>query len=98
MSVEELVVLACPPNKVVNLVTGKGHKDFLDFKNFFFNFLRNFGVPREKKLFVKGGRVGKSYEFEDCINCVLYFFLEACRVINDSKLRVSNPGINKTVV
>ena len=98
MGVEELVVLTCPPNKVVNLVTSKGHKDFLDFKNLFFNFLRNFGVPGEKELFVKGGRVGKSYEFEDSINCVLYFLLEACRVVNDSKLRVSDPGINKAVV
>jgi hypothetical protein len=53
MSVEELVVLPCPSNKVVNLVTIKDQKDFLDFENLFFNFLRNFGVPREEELFVK---------------------------------------------
>ena len=53
VSVEELVVLTCPPNKVVNLVTIKYQKDFLDFENLFFNFLRNFGVPREEELFVK---------------------------------------------
>ena len=53
VSVEELIVLTSPPNKVVNLVTIKDQKDFLDFENLFFNFLRNFGVPREEELFIK---------------------------------------------
>jgi hypothetical protein len=76
VSVEELVVLSCPPNQVVNLIAGKGHKDFLDFKNLFFNILWNFGVPGEKELFVKGSRVGSPMNLRTASIVFSIFFLK----------------------